>query len=226
MMNRQHAAYLTAFSAFALGAALPVRAQDTPPPATQDPAAPQNPANAQGGMLSQMVTTLNQQGNVTILADRSVASQTVAPLTGRFENVEQALTQLTRSLPTGTVWAKVYLPSEGTTTTSTRWNADLLTDYVLIQSRLFGTGTGSDATASAGAVEIMGKRLSGRDASNVVSALNLKPVYVIYNPTLRTNRDGQTAPGTTTTPSTETPQTVDPNAPVTTPAPVPPNPGR
>jgi hypothetical protein len=133
-----------------------------------------------------------------ILADKSVAHEMVMPPAApiRADNVEQVLTQIAKSLPAGTVWVKVYLPSNGEKAAPTRWNADTVANYVIAQQQLFGAV--GEPTPD-GTIEIMGKKLSGTDASTLQSMLNLKPVYLLMNPTHRDNlavppANGQPAP--------------------------------
>ena len=54
---------------------------------------------------------------------------------------------------------------------------------MIAQAKLFGS---AGAAAPPGTIEIMGQRVPTDKAQSVITALNLKPVYLISNPLLKT----------------------------------------
>lgn len=164
----------------------PLIAAQAQPPAT-DPAPPATAdTNVQKLMLTTVVSQMKRESGVTVLLDRSVPAQDVAPLGGTttVDNLEDQLSALTKALPKGTVWAKVNLPDKGRT-----YSGDAVADYVIAQASLFG---GAGAATPAGTIEVMGQKISGDKAQTVSDALALKPVYVLLNPT---NRPAAGTPG-------------------------------
>ncbi|MES2465339.1 MAG: hypothetical protein V4671_32635 [Armatimonadota bacterium] len=129
--------------------------------------------------LSTVVAAMVRSTGATILADSSVAGAPVPLLTeaSTAQNFEVQLDTLVKGLPQGATWAKVYLPA-----TKSRLEADAVSDYVMAQAKLFGS---AGAAAPAGMVEIMGQRVPADQAQGVITALNLKPVYLISNPLLK-----------------------------------------
>jgi len=93
------------------------------------------------------------------------------------ENVETQIAAVITELPKGTVWAKLYLPAA----TTRAYKGDDLADFALAQAKLFGR----IGDAPAGTVQVMGKNLPADKAQAVIDALDLKPVYLVTNPTLK-----------------------------------------
>lgn len=152
-----------------------------PPVPNANAEATQNTAaqNARLRPLNTIVTVMARTSGATILADSSVAATPVMPLTeaSTADNFEAQLDGIVKAMPQGATWAKVYLPL-----TSSRMNADAVSDYVIAQAKLFGS---AGAAAPAGMVEIMGQRVPADKAQAVITALNLKPIYLISNPLLK-----------------------------------------
>ena len=92
------------------------------------------------------------------------------------ETLESQLDLLVKSLPRGTIWAKLMLP---TPAAGKQFKGDDLAAYAVAQARLFGTVGGAEA----GTVEVLSKKLPPEAAAPVVQALGLQPIYVICNPT-------------------------------------------
>lgn len=123
-----------------------------------------------------ILRNLTRGSGFTVLADSSLTEAQAANPREAItpQNLEAQLTLLTRSLPAGTVWTKVMLPA-----TSRNYRGDDLVEYIEAQTKLLGKKVSSDPNV----VEVLGQKLP--QETPVVSALNLKPVYVIYNPTSR-----------------------------------------
>jgi hypothetical protein len=147
-------------------ATISVRAQQDPASA---PRAGTRPA-------AEVFARLGEGAGVVILADSTVLGrlpmQTAAATP---DTVETRLAELARLLPAGTTWVKLYAP----TPVNGRWDANTVTDYARAQIRLLGT---TARPAPAGMVEIMGRYVPSAKASEYISALNLKLVYLVTNP--------------------------------------------
>jgi hypothetical protein len=154
-------------------------AQQTSDPAPQKAVGAPDP-NLRPRPLSTVVATMARTSGATILADSSVASTPVPLITEATTatNFEAQLDTIVKGMPQGATWAKVYLPE-----TKSRMDADAVSEYVIAQAKLFGS---AGAAAPAGMVEIMGQRVPMDKAQSVIAALNLKPVYLISNPLLKT----------------------------------------
>jgi uncharacterized membrane protein YgcG len=161
-------------AAVAVGALLvhgPARAQQAP--AAAQPA---------GSPLSDVLTRVSQVAGIRVVADSSVATQRVLPPNINAvtaDTLETQLAEIVGALPRGTQWARVYLPA---TANSRTWTGDAVADYVYAQSKLFGA---VGAATPAGTVEIMGQRVAADQARTLITALNLRPVYLITNPARR-----------------------------------------
>lgn len=146
--------------------------------------AQQAPAAAQpaGSPLSDVLARVSQVAGIRVVADSSVATQRVLPPNMNAvtpDTLETQLAEIVGALPRGTQWARVYLPA---TANSRNWTGDAVADYVYAQSKLFGA---VGAATPAGTVEIMGQRVAADQARTLITALNLRPVYLITNPARR-----------------------------------------
>ena len=152
-------------------------AQPQPATATQGAAAE---SNLRPRPLSTIVAAMVRTSGATILADSSVASTPVPMITEATtaNNFEAQLDSIVKGMPQGSTWAKVYLPE-----TKSRMDADAVSEYVIAQAKLFGS---AGAATPAGTVEIMGQKVPTDKAQSVIAALNLKPVYLISNPLMKT----------------------------------------
>ena len=171
-----------------VAAPLSVRAQTSAP----TKAAPA--ANASGNArdsrpVEAVLNDLTRDTQISVIADSSVAPQVIfAPSeTVTADTLEPALTNITRRLARGTQWVKLMLPE---LPSKRAYKGDDVADYALAQARLFGN---VGAPPPAGKVEIMGQKVTNAEAAPVVSALNLKPVYVIINPSARASGAGMPA---------------------------------
>lgn len=169
-----------------LGAvALPALAQGEGAPPTARP--------ARQRALEVILRNLSRGSGFTVLADSSLAEvqggQPAEPTTA--DNLEAQLDELIKTLPRGTTWAKVMLPIS-----NRLYRGDDVASFVDAQNRLFG----KKPQGEPGTVEVLGQKLPQERATPVVSNLNLKPVYVLMNPTARLARgagltpDGQVDP--------------------------------
>lgn len=172
-------AWMTAALALALGVGVaPARAQD---------ASTRSAPRATTRVLDTVLARMTRDLGATVLADSSLAGLQ-APLPSAptsADNIDDQLDALVKALPPGTVWAKVLLPAPK----GRSYRPDDLVDYVLAQARLFG-GAGA---SHKGQVEVLGKRLDASAAEPVVSALNLKPYYLIANLAARAARNSDVA---------------------------------
>jgi hypothetical protein len=174
----------------ACAVALPARAQQQDQGEAQPPPAAGAPQQETAGEaqrvrvrpLSSILASMSRSSGVSVVADSPLTNQNVSAPTAEVtaENLEQQLTALTKALPSGTLWAKLYLPATATRAS----NGDALANYVLAQAKLFGN---VGAPTAPGTIEVMGQKVSADKADAVVSALNLKPVYIVLNPLQRNN---------------------------------------
>lgn len=172
----------------------PAAAQITPPVAPP-PAAPRTATV----LVSRALERVSTQNAVTALADSTIAYEripesragnaaiaapTTASPTPSEAGMEKELNALVKTLPAGTVWVKLYLPTPATGKT---WKGDDVADFAFAQARLFGTiGTPS----SDGSIEILGKKVAPNAAPPFITGLNLKPLYLVTN----TRRGSVTTP--------------------------------
>jgi hypothetical protein len=193
MTFRNATKWITAGAAVACIAYLssPVRAQQdaAPPPdtaATQDQAANASSRTRQRP-LGSVISSLSRSTGISIVADTPLTGLNVPAPSGEVaaSDLEAQLTTITKALPSGALWAKLYLPAAAS---SRGYNGDALASYALAQARLFGN---VGAPTTPGTIEVMGQKVSADKADSVVAALNLKPVYVILNPVQRNNGTNQ-----------------------------------
>ena len=85
---------------------------------------------------------------------------------------------LVKGMPSGTVWAKLYLPLPR----GGKFDGDAVADLALAQAKIYGNVGGSTPD---GTIEVIGQKVSGQNADALISTLNLKTVYVLTNPKLR-----------------------------------------
>ncbi|GAB4452554.1 MAG: hypothetical protein OHK0029_03690 [Armatimonadaceae bacterium] len=168
------------FAALGIGAmlAVPGYAQQGTPAQTRT--TNRNEAAPAGRQVSlkTVLTRLSRESGIDVVADRSVAMEVVTEPTetATAENLELLIADTVRSLPGGTVWAKLYLPAAKR---GRGFDGDAVADYALAQAKLFGNVGGSTPD---GTIEVMGQKVQGTDATTVSSTLNLKPVYVLVHP--------------------------------------------
>lgn len=128
---------------------------------------------------SEVFAQLGQSAGVIVMADSTVLGR--LPLAAATpETVERQIVELVRALPPGTTWVKLYLP----TPANGRWTGDVVADYARAQARLLGTTIGRPTPA--GTVEILGRQIPADRASEHITALHLKLVYLITNPQAQT----------------------------------------
>ncbi|GAB4454404.1 MAG: hypothetical protein OHK0029_08940 [Armatimonadaceae bacterium] len=162
----------------------------TPPPASAQTgeAARQNLRTNQKP-LATVLEAISRKAGVAIVADSSVGSRPVTPPAAATtpENFEMQVAELVQELPQGTTWAKLYLPEpQG----RRGYNGDAVAAFALAQAQLFGNVGGNTAP---GEIELLGQRVSSNTAPQYVQGLNLKPVYLITNPRLKTASNGMLA---------------------------------
>lgn len=150
-----------------------VRAQDAP-------AATQAPSSAKS--LSYILNNIKKDTGASVLSSSLLASTQVKPpaVAVTAQNLEDTLDTLVKSLPTGTIWAKLWLPA---LSGGRQFKGDELVDYAIAQSRLY-PGVGA---SQPGMVEVLGQKLPADKAESVVQTLGLKPVYIICNPSKAAN---------------------------------------
>jgi hypothetical protein len=125
---------------------------------------------------AEVLAQLGQSAGVVILADATVQGRLpIADAAATPESVEQQLASLVRALPAGTTWGKLYVPAPA----NGRWDVEAVEDYARAQARLVGT---LGRPAPAGMVEVLGRQVPTEKASEAITTLNLKLVYVVTNP--------------------------------------------
>jgi hypothetical protein len=128
---------------------------------------------------SEVLARIGQGAGVAVVADSTITERVALPSApATAATAEQQIAEVVKALPAGTKWAKLYLPAAK----GRAWNGDDVAAYALAQAKLFGTV----GAAPAGSVEIMGQILPAAKAQEQIAALNLKPVYLVTNPTKRT----------------------------------------
>ncbi len=161
------------------------QARQTPP----TPSTGSTPAPARGAtiVLVRALDNLGKEAGLSVLADSTVASEripvpatqttaqamTAPPL--KASEVEKRLNSLVRTLPQGTVWIKLQLPTPASGRT---WKGDDVAAFAFAQARLFGT-VGVPSTD--GSIEVLGKRVAKEATPTYVTGLSLKPVYLVTN---------------------------------------------
>jgi hypothetical protein len=156
-------------AALALAASPPSHAQEPNPPAARN-----------GKPLAQILAGINRTAGLIVVADSSLTDATAPALKAETtaQNIEDQLDLLIKSLPAGTLWAKLMLPAPPAGRT---YRGDDIAEFALAQAKLFG----SAGAVTPGKVEVLGQKLAEEKAHPVVEALGLKPVYVLSNPATR-----------------------------------------
>jgi hypothetical protein len=132
---------------------------------------------------AEVLAQIGQSAGVVILADSTVQARLPVPTAAATsETVEPQIAAMVHALPAGTSWAKLYVPAPA----SGRWNADDVANFARAQARLVGT---VGRTAPAGMVEILGRQIPATSASQYITALNLKLVYLVTNPRAPSSAD-------------------------------------
>ena len=130
--------------------------------------------------VADVATALTRGANgAFVVADSSVIALP-APLPQEAttpENLQKQIEALVSTLPKGTTWAKLYLPSP--LNVRRGYNGDDVAAYALAQSKLVGP---VGAAMPPGTVEIMGQKVPQDKADAFIAGLNLKLVYLITNP--------------------------------------------
>ncbi len=151
----------------------PVRAQDatTAAPSQKAPVATATARARRQETLKQIAARLSETTSLRILADSMAAPQPLVAPDGAVtaDTIEDYLTRLTRRLPAGSAWYKVYLPASGD---NKPFTADAVAQFAQAQRKLLGR-------SAPGTVEIQGKVMTVAEAASVIQTLGLKPVYVI-----------------------------------------------
>ena len=140
-------------------------------------------------VVRDIVAAIGRAANVSVVADKSVSSNTVEWKTsgGTLTDVLQELVAL---LPKGTRSRTVYLPKESAEADGdTVAQAAAASDTLLAVRETPKRGTvrvpvitAPDGDNPADAVEILGKKLTGAKAQAAIAALDLKPVYLLTKP--------------------------------------------
>jgi|GEM_PF-1909118 hypothetical protein len=151
----------------------------------QTAAAPQQTPGGDGGTgrnarqktVGEIVRSISRAAGVDVVADSSVASRLAPAPTEPTtpQNYEQQVADLVKSLGSGATWAKLYLP---TPAAGRGYNGDDVAAFALAQAKLFGRV----GDTPAGQVEILGQTLPAEQAAPHIAGLNLKPVYLVTNP--------------------------------------------
>ncbi len=145
--------------------------------------AQQNTAPATGTVpLSEVVDKMSKESGAVVVADSSLKVN-AAPLKLKTTpaNLEQQIRTLVKTLPSGTVWGKLYLPAPR----SGNYVGDDVAAYAYAAGQLFGPVGAPDP---ADTIEILGKRLPVAQAKEIAATLKLKPVYLLSNP--KASRNG------------------------------------
>jgi hypothetical protein len=180
--NIRHSFRSIQVKAIALAAVVGPLGMVTPPPArAQNSNPPANTTNVRQKPLSAILTSMSRAAGVSIVADSSVGGALVNPLATNTtpQNFENQIAELVKSLPQGTVWAKLQLPEPKG---RRDYSGDDVAAYAMAQAKLFGNVGGDTGP---GEIELLGQRVTADKASNYVAGLNLKPVYLITNPSAR-----------------------------------------
>ena len=140
---------------------------------------PGDPVQFQSGTAraAEVFAKVGKLAGVTILADSTLDGERLpfprADVQITAENVEKIISSLLRMLPESTTWAKLYLPPapEGK-----EWKGDDVVSYARAQAKLYGL-VGKPGPEEV--VEILSQKLPKSKAKEVISTLNLKPIYLI-----------------------------------------------
>lgn len=122
------------------------------------------------------VNGMSRTSGVRVVADSTVgllqvstSSEATTP-----QNLEAQLTELVKTLPKGTTWARLYLPAN-----ARRFAGDDVAAFAQAQSKLVGAFGGP---ATPGTLDVFGQKLPEDKAAAALQALNLVPVYLVTNP--------------------------------------------
>ncbi len=139
--------------------------------------APTTAAPGKTKALNYVLTGIKKESGMAVLSSSLLATAQVKPPKAAVtaETLEETLDELVKGLPAGAIWAKLWLPP---LPAGRQFKGDDLVDYAVAQSRLY-PGVGASRP---GVVEVLGQKLPADKAEGVISALGLKPVYVICNP--------------------------------------------
>lgn len=134
------------------------------------------------GVLVLADSTVNGQPVLrdTFLSTGSVSSTstdlTSDPSDETLRTVADQVARLVKTLPNGTISARLYLPVTGR---SKNWTGDEVAGFGVAGAQLFGQ---FGAPVPEGFVEIMGQTVPKDKASTYIAGLHLKPVFLISNP--------------------------------------------
>lgn len=144
--------------------ALPARAQEASTGGN-------SPHVARQETVKLIVDRIRKEAGVAVMADSFLDRQVVTPPDTAVtrDTLEEYLTRLTRRLPAGTVWIKLYLPPA---TEGHRYIPDAVAQLASAQIGLLGR-------PAPDTVQIQGKTLSVAEAAPLIRALGLEPVYVL-----------------------------------------------
>ena len=131
--------------------------------------------------LADVLMRMSRDTGVVVVADSTVAAEQVTPPAEATtaENLEAQVAALVRTLPSGATWGRLYLPAPPRG--GRGYSGDAVAEYAMAQAKLFG----KVGDAPAGQVEVLGKSLAASAAAPVMTALDLRPVYLVTNPNLR-----------------------------------------
>ncbi len=152
-----------------------------PPPAFAQDKTPVNTANVRQKPLAAILTSMSRGSGVSIVADSGIGGTLVNPPSTNTtpQNFENQIAELVKTLPQGTTWAKLQLPEPKG---RREYSGDDVAAYAMAQAKLFGNVGGDTAP---GEIELLGQRVAADKATGYVAGLNLKPVYLITNPSAR-----------------------------------------
>ena len=128
----------------------------------------------------EVAARLSRSTGVLVLADKTVATAPVT-LDVPAGPLDAALARVAAVLPKGTVVKKALLPAPSPGGPAP--DGDQVAALVAAQEALAASGGRKDpATAPGEEINVLGKRLSGDKAATVITALDLRPVYLLTNP--------------------------------------------
>ena len=164
-----------------------VRAQgQAPASTTRSTTRAARAATRQTRPLEAALRLMSRETGLVVVADAPLAQAPVPVVqaaAATADNLEERLDLLVKALPRGTRWMRLLLPPAPT---GRAFRGEDLADFALAQVRLFGKVGG---TTPAGAIEVLGQKVTGEKAERVQDALNLQPVYLVVHPGLRTARE-------------------------------------
>ncbi|MBC8141255.1 MAG: hypothetical protein H7Y38_07415 [Armatimonadetes bacterium] len=129
-------------------------------------------------LLGAAVRTFSRETGLTVVADTVLAKALIPnpkPVTDAV-SLESRLDEIVKSLPKGTRWTKINLPQPSKEAT---YQGDDLADYVMIQERLFKS---IPKGVSDNTLDVLGWRIVDDKALITTGTLNLRPVYLLFNP--------------------------------------------